>query len=347
MSKKKSLILFTVCGYIIFNLLMYYPIIKSEIISSVKMWAFVLVPSLFPYLVISVLLTSSGILKIFSPVISLISKLFKINKKSAEVYLCSLFCGYPCGALCSADLCRNGEVSPRDAERLICYTNNAGPLFLISAVGCSFLNSFIDGVALYFIQTISAFVCGLVLRNESKNCNSSRTVIRSGSADIAYCCENAVKTMINICGFVVLSAVCSKLIIITCNNIAADLKIKLPKYFECIIYSIFEITNGAKYISAYCNSNIGFAFLCMVISWSGISVFLQIKSVVEKNVRIKRLIQMKIFQSLIGFACGLIYKSLKIKSDNIYNANKYIELSLALSVLIFIIFIFKKYKQKA
>lgn len=347
MSKKRASVLFLICGYTVFCLVKYFPDIKSEIISSLEMWAYVLIPSLFPYLVISVFMTSSGILKIFLPVTKIIAAIFNISEKSAEVYICSLFCGYPCGAVCSSDLCSRGEISESEAEKLICYTNNASPLFLVSVVGCSFIGSLADGIALYVIQTVSAFFCAVLLRRSNAVNKTGPTHIHDSHPDIAYCCENAVRIMINICGFVVLSAVCSEIILISFKNAADMLGVTVPKYIECALYSLFEISNGAKRITAYYNGKIGFSFLCMAVSWSGISVFFQIKSAVTKNIKTKKLIYAKSIQALISLCLGYFYKSLPQKITRFYDGNKMIEISLALSAVIFILYIYKRVRQKA
>ena len=347
MSKKRASVLFLVCGYIVFCLVKYFPDIKSEIISSLEMWAYVLIPSLFPYLVISVFVTSSGILKIFLPVTKIIAAIFNISEKSAEIYICSLFCGYPCGAVCSADLCRTGEISDSEAEKLICYTNNASPLFLVSVVGCSFIGSLTDGIALYVIQTLSAFLCAVLLRRTGTEHKIKPARMQNLHTNIAYCCENAVRIMINICGFVVLSAVCSEIIFISFKTVSDALSINMPKYIECALYSLFEISNGAKRITAYYNNKAWFAFLCAAVSWSGISVFLQIKSAAAKYIKTKNLIYAKSIQAFFSLCLGYFYKSMPQKITRFYNGNKMIEISLALSAIIFIIYIYKKIKQKA
>ena len=135
MKKEGSILKFLILAVIIYGLISNFKIINIEIISSLKMWATVLIPSLFPYLVISKYIVQNGFPNLFNPLKKLISKIFNIKSSSAEVFLCSLLCGYPCGAICASDIYEKGEISKSEAMRLMCFTNGASPVFLICAVG--------------------------------------------------------------------------------------------------------------------------------------------------------------------------------------------------------------------
>lgn len=45
--------------------------------------------------------------------------------------------GYPIGAKIVTEFRKNGDCSRAEAERLLAFTNNSGPLFIIGTVGVS------------------------------------------------------------------------------------------------------------------------------------------------------------------------------------------------------------------
>ena len=113
----------------------------------------VLLPSLFPFFVISdlmidILSSDSG------AVSSLYKKIFKMPKSTFGVFISGIISGYPVGAAQAYQLYENNIITKKDAEDLICFTNNSGPLFLICAVGCAMLGSMKAGIVLYIIHII-------------------------------------------------------------------------------------------------------------------------------------------------------------------------------------------------
>ena len=158
----KTILKTSICGYIVYCLIFEFSTVKEEIVAVLFLWSNIIIPSVFPYLIISQYISNSNFTqKIPSGIISFI---FGIKKCSIKAILCSTFCGYPSGAVCARNLYENGEIDINEAQRLICYTNNAGPLFLISAVGTSILGSTKDGVVIYLIQLVSSLVYGIVIR---------------------------------------------------------------------------------------------------------------------------------------------------------------------------------------
>ena len=58
--------------------------------------------------------------------------------------------GYPIGAKVVSDIYTNNLISKKDAEKVLAFTNNSGPLFILGTVGIAFFNNQKIGLILLF-----------------------------------------------------------------------------------------------------------------------------------------------------------------------------------------------------
>ncbi len=304
MKKIKSLFLFSGLVYIIFLLMGYFDEIRPCIICAAKMWATVLLPSLFPYLIISQYVSQSGILSVMYPIQRLVSALFNICYESAGIYICSLISGYPSGALCTSQLQKEGVIEFEEAKRLICFTNNPSPIFLISAVGGCMLGSVKDGIAIYTIQTIAAAMWGV--GSGLKNPKSAKNIKKSTMCSVSFtdCCSKAVTTILEIGGYIIIAAAAGKIILISLEKGAIGNNLTN----SMIVYSFLEISNGMKALSPLASNPICFGVMCACASWGGISVILQIASASPKGISFKKIVSSKAIQSILSLFMGYAYR---------------------------------------
>ena len=90
-----------------------------------------LIPSLFPFFVLSSLLIACGASELLSALLSpLMRPLFGLSGTGAAALALGLCGGYPVGARTAAELVENGALSQEEGERLLALCNNAGPGFL-------------------------------------------------------------------------------------------------------------------------------------------------------------------------------------------------------------------------
>ncbi len=333
MKKAGKVIKFLTCTYLIVILMIAFDTITGEIRTALKMWAQILLPSLFPYLVLSQYISTSGILSIFSPIEKFLARLLGISRCSSAVYICSLFSGYPSGAVCTSELYKAGCIDKEEAERLACFTNNAGPLFLISAVGGCMLNCTKDGIAIYCIQTASALITAIVMGTKAKKVMPRNNAQKTSGKPITKCCQDSVSIMLIIGGYVVMSAALGAIAatsiesLLPCSNAWND-EIKGGIYF-CL-----EISNAMNAISSFGSSPLIFAIICACASWGGLSVIMQICGALPEEFSRKKIIVTRAAQSLLSFAAGYIYKHIP---HDCYAAssNKTLVVSLVICAIIF------------
>ena len=139
--------------------------------SALVLCAQTVIPSLFPFFVISSFMVNTGFVSCAGKIAAPISRrLFKVSGSGAVVFVMGILCGYPTGAKMVSELYENKEISRNEAMRLLPFCNNSGPLFVIGAVGAGMLGSTRLGVTLYAVHVVSAVLTGIFFSFFSSLC---------------------------------------------------------------------------------------------------------------------------------------------------------------------------------
>ena len=122
-----------------------------------------LLPSLFPFMVISSLLASSDVPEILGKLLKRPMKiLFGISGEGGCAFLLGILCGFPVGTKSAVTLYENKKISIRQLEHLLMLCNIPSSAFLINTVGISFFGNKSFGIALYTVNIVSAVIIGIV-----------------------------------------------------------------------------------------------------------------------------------------------------------------------------------------
>ncbi len=240
--------------------------------NSLELCISTIVPTLFPFMVLSSIFVSNTVLP--KKIGRFAGRILGISPAGVTAFVCGIICGFPVGAKCTSQLLKERQITVSEAESLISYSNNPGPLFVIGAVGSVMFGSSKIGILLYAIQVFSVFCAAFVLRffipctivRENKH-----TEVKTDLTD-SIC--SSVISILGVCGFIVFFAVINVLI--------APLQVFMPPFTRCIVTSTIEITNGIYEIR-----NSGFslpvklALVSFALGWSGLSVHMQVKSLVK------------------------------------------------------------------
>lgn len=94
-----------------------------------------ILPALFPFFIATEILYKTNFTHILNKLFSKISRfLFNIPGHAASAVILGMISGYPIGAKMVCNLKRDKLITKNEAERLIAYTNNSGPLFILSSI---------------------------------------------------------------------------------------------------------------------------------------------------------------------------------------------------------------------
>lgn len=146
--KNIALPFFTVISAIL--LIVFSGGVKSGVKNGILLCSDSAVPSLFLFTAVSLFAVESGAANVLGRFISPVTeRLFRLSGEKATVLMISLVAGYPVGAGLIASLFEKGKLSKKQAERMLSFCVNAGPAFVINAVGVGTLSSTSDGIRLF------------------------------------------------------------------------------------------------------------------------------------------------------------------------------------------------------
>lgn len=293
--KIKKLLLFFLIGFVLFCLIIDTKNATNAAFNSLMLCARNVIPTLFPFFVISGLLVNTGIVAVLAKFLTPVSNiLFKTSGNGSVVFLMGIICGYPTGAKVVSELYCEGSIEKNEGERLLAFCNNSGPLFVIGAVGEMMLGNHKTGVILYIVHVISAILTGVVFgmfsKKEVTKKKNEYKIYTLGEA-MSKSIESAVKSILNVCGYVVFFGVLS--------SVSDNL----------FITSLLEVTNGAKKLSeSGINSQMMLIFMSFVIGFGGVCVLLQVQSaVVNTRLSIKLYVLGKTIQATLSAIITKIY----------------------------------------
>ena len=124
-------------------------------------------PSLFPFFVLSSLLVQSDVPRLLSRAMAgVMYPLFGVSGAGASALILGLLGGYPVGARTVAELYGRGEIAREEAEQLLAFCNNSGPGFFLGVCGTAVFGSARAGAYLYLIHVGAALVTGVLLRRD-------------------------------------------------------------------------------------------------------------------------------------------------------------------------------------
>lgn len=268
----------------------------------------VIIPSLFPFLILSTFIIQSGISFRAGKLLGKVTtKLFRLPGSAGSAVLMSLIGGYPVGSQMTAELMNNNLITPGQAKRMLLFCVNSGPAFVISAVGIAMLGNNRAGIILYISLTLSSLFIGFMSRflNEkslgNKYMKENKSLKSSGDfpAPAQALSQTITKTCVSMLG------ICSWIVIFRCTG---ELLTLLP-----VSESLLILINCLTEVTAGCSSICGKVSLpvfAAVLGWGGVSVHCQMISVIY-SVGIK----MSVFLTaravngiLAALICNLILK---------------------------------------
>ncbi len=137
--------------------------------NGLTLWATCVVPSLFPFFVITNLLTQTKVVDFTGRLLDKCMRpLFNVPGIGGFAFVMGLISGYPVGAKVVADFRENGEITKDEGERMLAFTNNSGPLFILSSVGIGLFGDTKTGFLLLATHILSCITVGIILGKFSK-----------------------------------------------------------------------------------------------------------------------------------------------------------------------------------
>ena len=99
------------------------------------LWFQIIIPTLFPFMLISNLLIESGGIRLIARVTGrFFTRIFGTSPYGSYAVLTGFLCGYPMGAKSAADLVKREKISPEEGRYLLSFCNNTSPVFIMNFI---------------------------------------------------------------------------------------------------------------------------------------------------------------------------------------------------------------------
>lgn len=227
------------------------------------------IPSLFPFLFLSVMLTGS-LTSTPIPLLRPLGRLCRIPIGTEGLLAVGLIGGYPVGAQCIAQAYRNKAISQQTAHRMLGFCSNAGPSFLFGILSPMFLRNNVIWI-LWAIHILSAILTGLLLPG---NTTEPVPLHYSSTSTPAAALQRSIQAMGSICGWVIIFRV----ILSFCKHWFFWM---MPVETAILLSGLLELTNGCCQLSQIGPEWIRFLLASVMLGFGGICVWLQTVSVTK------------------------------------------------------------------
>ena len=265
---------------------------RAAVEEALSLCARSVIPSLFPFLVISSLLLAMGFGDLTASVLSgLMEPLFRIGGPGSAALVLGLLGGYPIGAKTAGELYQSHALSRQEAERLLTFCNNCSPVFLISVLGSWIFGSVRAGVWLLLIHVGSALLVGLLFRGTSSACSQdmSRSCTFQAISPVqafVSAVDGALRSVLSVCAFVTFFYVLSRPLS-SLGSPAGALLVGMTELF-----SLTPLLTPDRF---------GFILAAGAAGWGGLSVLCQTAAALEgSGLRLRYYLAGKALQGLFS-----------------------------------------------
>ncbi len=279
---------------------------------GLKAWWNIVFPSLLPFFIASELLMSLGIVHFMGVLLEPIMRpVFNVPGCGSFVMVVGFTSGCPIASVITARLRREKLCTRVEAERLLCFTNNSSPLFMLVAVSVGMFNNAGLGLVIAGAHYLANLTLGLTLKYYRKNDQearsyspANRSVLKQAFFELSRIHQhekrpfgkilgdavtNAVTNLLKIGGFIILFAVIIRILtemkVISLiagllgfylTPIGLDADIMKP-----IASGLFEMTLGAK-LSSEADASLlqQLIAVAVILAWSGLSIHAQVASMI-------------------------------------------------------------------
>ncbi len=278
--------LILVCGFVLLSLLS-GPASEAAR-RGLALCAQGIVPALFPFFVLSNLLSALGLAQALArPAAPVMRKLFRLSGAGAAAFLIGVTGGYPLGAATVAAQYRRGELDEAEAKRLVRFCNNSGPAFIVGAAGSAAFGSARAGFLLYAAHVLAALLLGFLLSRRSPP-PAAREVVPAPDASPADAFPeavfSAVKSTLLLCGYVVFFSVAVGLL--DTLGVFAGAAGTLSRLSglglgqsRALLTGLLELGGGIGALRGQSPDAVSLALAAFLLGWGGLSVLLQTRAV--------------------------------------------------------------------
>lgn len=290
-----SILLAALCGVLLIRSGTVREGVRAGLVTSAE----VIIPSLYLFMAVSGAIAESRAGDLLSrPFGPLTRRFLKLPACMGSVLILSMVGGYPIGAKSIAVLLERKRISREDAGRALCFCCNAGPSFVVTAVGTQMLGSTRAGVTLLAAHLAASLLIGVLLslrlpvppkeKAPAEGLPFSEAFIRG--------VNGATAGILAICSYVVVFSALGALL--RGSGLAALLAGR-SETAGVLLIGLLEVTTGCLQAAAL-PGKLPLILIPLFISFAGFSIFFQIRATLQPyRLRYGRFLLCRVLHALL------------------------------------------------
>ena len=260
------------------------------------------IPSLFPFMVLSELIVSGGFAdRIFSRISLPFRILLRLPTVGCCAVLLGILCGFPVGVRCATLAYDKGLLSKRECETVCIAASTPSSAFLISAVGASLWGNRTFGIALYGCAVTASLLTGILFghlratKGETRITEQPQARVTLGGAHLfTAAIRSATESILQVCAYVVFFSALTGTLNLILSRMGASQTITV------LLTSFFELSSGVSGAVGLSHGIPGAMLCAATVGWSGLSVHCQLLSLCDgRGFSMKPYCAAKLLQALL------------------------------------------------
>ncbi len=248
-------------------------------------WAVKMVPTLFPFMMISSIMIYSGAdIELGKLISCALKRVYRYSEYGLYAIFIGFFCGFPMGAKVVSELYENGKISKSEAQSLLGFCNNIGPAYFLGIIlpvlkACGYDRIYLFIFGMYGIPALYGIILSRIY---SGSPDAARTERRTDDnkpsmalpAILKKACFENTQSLILLGGYITFTN--SFRILLDFIPFSSDIR--------SVISSFIEIIGGVQsiYLSSMTNS-VKIFWIMTALCFGGVSCILQAGAFLEKS----------------------------------------------------------------
>lgn len=258
---------------------------------GIKLCGNVILPSLFPFFVLSSLVVELGMSRYLGKLLEpVMAPLFRVNGNCAAALALGAVGGYPVGARTAIQIYETGQCSRTEAERMLAFCNNSGPAFILGVVGAGVFGSGAAGLLLYLAHLLASLLVGVLFRfyrpgdgPQTRRGRGPQFQAASFPKAFTRSVTGALTSTLNICAFVLFFTVFLRIlahagILKLLGGLLSALLAPLgmdQTWAERLLTGLVEVSSGVSSLTDGALSG-RLSMAAFMLGWAGVSVHCQV-----------------------------------------------------------------------
>lgn len=264
----------------------------SGAVAGIQLCLESVIPAMLPFILLSTAINGT-FQDSESKLMRFMGRSLALPKELDRLLIPAFAAGYPVGADAVGEAYRKGSLSKSDAEKLLCFCNNAGPAFIFGMAARQFEEKWAAPL-IFAIQFITVLFF-------ARHCSVSAAgqMSHGHQCSITDAAQHTVHALTKICIWIVVFQIILAFLQKCCLT-------NLPVFFQTAITGFLELSSGCLMLHLVRDLKLRMILCCIMLSFGGICVLLQTKAVAE-DLDLRKYVLAKLLQSITsGVLCAVI-----------------------------------------